>query len=49
MLSFPRLVQLILLVGSASQGLAAGSWGFTDATVSVKGKGTGVGAGTKEK
>ena len=44
----PLLQSLLLLAGAASS-FAASSWGFTDATVSVQGKGSGVGAGFKEK
>jgi oligosaccharyltransferase complex subunit delta (ribophorin II) len=44
-----RPLQLLLLLSSAVHIYAAASWGFTDATVSVQGKGTGVGGGLKEK
>jgi oligosaccharyltransferase complex subunit delta (ribophorin II) len=40
---------LLLLFSSAITLCAAASWSFTDATVSVQGKGTGVGGGFKEK
>ncbi|EON62497.1 hypothetical protein W97_01720 [Coniosporium apollinis CBS 100218] len=38
-----------LLVAAAGIASAASSWGFEDATVSVQGKGAGVGSGVKEK
>jgi oligosaccharyltransferase complex subunit delta (ribophorin II) len=45
-----RPLQLLLLLSSAVHIYAAASWGFTDATVSVQGKGsTGVGGSLKEK
>jgi oligosaccharyltransferase complex subunit delta (ribophorin II) len=45
-----RPLQLLLILSSAITVCAATtSWGFTDATVSVQGKGTGVGSGLKEK
>jgi oligosaccharyltransferase complex subunit delta (ribophorin II) len=42
-------LQLLLLLSSAITTFAAASWSFTDATVSVQGKGTGVAGGFKEK
>ena len=44
-----RPFHLVLLFLSATNICAAASWSFTDATVSVQGKGTGVGGGFKEK
>ena len=41
-----QICHLFFLVASA---VTASTWGFTDATVSVQGKGTGVGGGFKEK
>jgi hypothetical protein len=41
-------LQLGLLVASAPSVLAATSWGFSDATVSIQTKGAGVGVGLKE-
>ncbi|KAF2754417.1 hypothetical protein EJ05DRAFT_141004 [Pseudovirgaria hyperparasitica] len=38
-----------LLIASAQRGLAASSWSFEDATLTVSGKGAGVGGGAKEK
>ena len=49
MLLSRRPLQLLLLLSSAIITCAAASWGFTDATVSIQGKGTGVGGGVKEK
>ncbi|KAF9885815.1 hypothetical protein FE257_012286 [Aspergillus nanangensis] len=43
------LLQLGLLASTAVPTVAASAWGFTDATVSVHSKGSGVGAGLKEK
>jgi oligosaccharyltransferase complex subunit delta (ribophorin II) len=42
------VLQAGLLLCTASTTIAA-SWTFSDATVSVQGKGSGVGAGFKEK
>ena len=46
-------MQLPLFLGVVSavcvQAASSGSWGFSDATVSVHGKGSGVGGGVKEK
>jgi hypothetical protein len=43
-----KLPSLLLLAYLSSLALAASSWGFTDATVAIHGKGSGVG-GIKEK
>ncbi|GES62421.1 oligosaccharyltransferase subunit ribophorin II [Aspergillus terreus] len=43
------LLSLGLLASTALPTAAASAWGFTDATVSVHSKGSGVGAGLKEK
>ncbi|KEF62753.1 uncharacterized protein A1O9_00726 [Exophiala aquamarina CBS 119918] len=43
------LPQAFLLLSAAQSGLAASSWTFTDGSVSVQGKGAGVGGGVKEK
>lgn len=42
------LLQLAALLAFSQSTLAA-SWTFSDATVSVQGKGSGVGSGLKEK
>ncbi|PTU24104.1 hypothetical protein P175DRAFT_0497220 [Aspergillus ochraceoroseus IBT 24754] len=42
------VLQLSLLASTAIPSVAAASWGFTDATVSVQTKGAGVAAGLKE-
>lgn len=44
-----QLLHSVLLLCAAGVGLAASSWGFEDATVSVQGKGSGIGGGLKEK
>ena len=44
-----QLLHSVLLLCAAGAGLAASSWGFEDATVSVQGKGSGIGGGLKEK
>ena len=44
-----QLLHSILFLCAAGAGLAASSWGFDDATVSVQGKGSGIGGGLKEK
>ena len=45
-----ELLQWAILLSSNTFAVsAASSWGFNDATVSVQGKGTGVGGGYKEK
>jgi len=49
MLLFQNLLHTLLLLSTASSTLAATSWGFTDATVSVQAKGSGVAGGYKEK
>ena len=43
------LLRCVLFLCAAGAGLAASSWGFDDATVSVQGKGSGIGGGLKEK
>lgn len=43
------LPQAFLLLSAAQSGWAASSWSFTDGSVSVQGKGAGVGGGVKEK
>lgn len=43
------LLQLGLLASAVAPTMAASSWGFSDATVSVQGKGAGVGAADKHK
>ncbi|MCJ1258983.1 hypothetical protein MMC24_006817 [Lignoscripta atroalba] len=45
----PRSLSAILIASSAILGAAASSWGFGDATISVQGKGTGVGGSFKER
>ena len=44
-----QLLHSVLLLCAAGAVLAASSWGFEDATVSVQGKGSGIGGGLKEK
>lgn len=39
----------ILLLSLGSTALAASSWTFDDATLTIQGKGAGVGGGVKEK
>lgn len=48
MVSLPRLLPTLIVFSYATTCLAS-SWRFTDATLSVQGKGTGVGGGFKEK
>lgn len=43
------IVNAAALLGLCQGVFAASSWTFTDATVSVQGKGSGVGSGSKEK
>lgn len=45
---FATQLPLLLLAGAPSL-VAAASWGFSDATISVQSKGAGVGGGLKEK
>lgn len=42
-------LNLLLLASAALESSAETTWGYTDATVSVQTKGTGVGAGLKEQ
>lgn len=44
-----QLLSPLLVLYAAALGGAASSWGFDDATISVQGKGAGVGGGLKEK
>jgi oligosaccharyltransferase complex subunit delta (ribophorin II) len=44
-----QLLSSLVVLYTATLGSAASSWGFDDATISVQGKGTGVGGGLKEK
>ena len=43
------LAPVHLLVCSLALTSAGSSWGFNDATISIQGKGSGVGAGFKER
>jgi len=43
------LLSLSLLLSAATLGTATSLWGFDDATVSIHGKGAGVGGALKEK
>jgi oligosaccharyltransferase complex subunit delta (ribophorin II) len=43
------MLQAALLLASLSPALAASSWSFSEASLTVQGKGSGVGTGLKEK